>query len=449
MQIAIIGTGYVGLVTGACFAHMGNTVWCVDIDGAKIENLKKGVVPVYESGLADIVGSNLRDGRLLFTTDIAEALERCAVCFIAAPTPRAEDGGADLSHVFAVADGIGRRMTHSLCVVNKSTVPVGTARLVARRIRERLHERGLNLPFTVLSNPEFLKEGSAVYDCLHPDRVIVGADSEESAAPLRELYKPFVNRNAQFLTMDTESAELTKYAANAMLAAKISFMNEIANICERTGADVNKVRIGIGGDRRIGHSFIYPGCGYGGSCFPKDVDALIRTAEQSGCEPRLLAAVRDVNERQKSVMAAKVKAYFGEDLSGVRIGVWGLAFKPDTDDMRGAASVTVINELTRAGAKVVAYDPKAMETAEREYFADNPNVGYASDKFGAVADADALVLITEWKEFRSPDYAEMRRAMKRPVVFDGRNQYDPAVMRQFGFFYAQIGVADAGAAGEQ
>jgi UDPglucose 6-dehydrogenase len=440
MKIAVIGTGYVGLVTGACFAEMGNDVLCVDADGKKIEALKRGELPIYEPGLGTVVKDNAEQGRLRFTTDLPRAVAQCELCFIAVGTPQCEDGSADLRHVLAVAEEIGRSMTHPLCVVDKSTVPVGTAVRVREKIREELAKRGVDIPFEVVSNPEFLKEGNAVNDCMKPDRVVIGAESEEAVRLMKELYAPFVMNTENFLLMDTASAEMTKYAANAMLATRISFMNEIAGLCERVGADVNKVRIGIGSDPRIGYSFIYPGCGYGGSCFPKDVKALIHTAESLGCRADLLRAVDEVNAGQKRVIGRKVRERFGEKLDGRKFAVWGLSFKPDTDDMRESASITVIEELTEAGAEIVAYDPRAMRAAQ-ECFQGNERFHCAKSKYEAIRDADAMILLTEWKEFRSPDFYEMREHMKNRVIFDGRNQYDARQMRKYGFEYHQIGVA--------
>jgi UDPglucose 6-dehydrogenase len=440
MKITVVGTGYVGLVTGACFAAMGNDVLCADADGRKIEALKQGELPIYEPGLETMVRENMEQGRLCFTTDLHSAVAWCDLCFITVGTPQRDDGSADLRHVLAVAEEIGRSMTHPLCVVDKSTVPVGTAVKVHEKIREALAMRGIDIPFEVVSNPEFLKEGNAVNDCMKPDRVVIGAESEEAVRLMKELYAPFVMNTENFLVMDTASAEMTKYAANAMLATKISFMNEMAGICEQVGADINKVRIGIGSDPRIGYSFIYPGCGYGGSCFPKDVKALIHTAELQGCRVDLLKAVDEVNVRQKRVIGRKVRERFGEDLRGRRFAVWGLSFKPDTDDMRESASISVVEDLTKAGAEIVAYDPKAMRAA-RELFQGNERFRCAKSKYEAIRDADAMILVTEWKEFRSPDFHEMREHMKSRVVFDGRNQYDARQMQKYGFEYHQIGVA--------
>lgn len=440
MKVAVIGTGYVGLVTGTCFANMGNTVWCVDVDSQKIENLKQGIVPIYEPGLSEMVLNNYKQGHLHFTTQIQEALETCNICFIAVGTPMGEDGSADLQYVLNVAESIGKYMSHHMYVVDKSTVPVGTAAKVRNQIQKELNKRESNLTFDVISNPEFLKEGSAISDCMKPDRIVIGVDSTNAEETMRELYKPYLMDTDNFIIMDIASAEMTKYAANSMLATKISFINEIANICERVGADVNKVRKGIGSDKRIGYSFIYPGCGYGGSCFPKDVSALIKTAGEYGYETQLLKSVEQVNYAQKQILVTKVKQRFGEDLSGKVIAVWGLAFKPDTDDMRESAAITIIQRLTELGASVQAYDPKAMEEAKQCYLKGNDHVVYCESKYDALKGADALMLITEWKEFRSPDFYEIRERLKKPVIFDGRNQYNRKSIEKYGFEYYQIGV---------
>lgn len=440
MRVAVVGTGYVGLVTGTCFSEMGNDVWCVDVNKDKIEMLKKGDIPIYEPGLSEMVHKNYEMQSLRFTTDIREALENSEICFIAVGTPMGEDGGADLQYVLAVAESIGRNMDHHMYIVDKSTVPVGTAAKVRQTIQGELDKRGSSLTFEVISNPEFLKEGSAVADCMKPDRIVIGVESEDAANAMRELYKPYVMNTGNFILMDTASAEMTKYAANSMLATKISFMNEISNICERVGADVNKVRMGIGSDHRIGFSFIYPGCGYGGSCFPKDVKALIKTAGEQGYYSRLLQSVEDVNNDQKSVLVKKIRQRFGEDLSGKEFAIWGLAFKPDTDDMRESAAVSIIRELTEAGATVKAYDPKAMKEAKEFYLKDYPGIRYCESKYEALKDSDALVLVTEWKEFRSPDFYEIKKSLRSPVIFDGRNQYEPKNVRAYGLDYYQIGV---------
>ncbi len=440
MKIAVVGTGYVGLVTGTCFSDMGNDVWCVDVNEEKISKLKKGIIPIYEPGLESLVLKNYEMGQLRFTTSIKEALENAEICFIAVGTPMGEDGSADLHYVLGVASEIGQNMTHHMYVIDKSTVPVGTAGKVRAAIQAELDKRGSDLTFDVISNPEFLKEGTAIGDCMKPDRIVIGVDNEEAGEVMRELYKHYVLNTENFILMDIASAEMTKYTANAMLATKISFMNEISNVCERVGADVNKVRRGIGSDSRIGYSFIYPGCGYGGSCFPKDVQALVATSEQYNYQPSLLKAVEEVNAKQKHVIGAKVLKRFGNDLKGKTFAVWGLAFKPDTDDMRQAAAITIINDLTAAGAKIVAYDPKAMHEAQTCYLKDNDNVRYVESKYTALTGADALILVTEWKEFRSPDMDEIKARLKNPVIFDGRNQYDRKSMKKRGFEYYQIGV---------
>lgn len=440
MRVAVVGTGYVGLVTGTCFAEMGNTVWCVDVNEEKIEKLKNGIIPIYEPGLAEMVERNYMAKSLNFTTDIAEALESSEIAFIAVGTPMGEDGSADLQYVLSVAHSIGQHMKRHMYVVDKSTVPVGTARKVRSTVQEELDKRQSDLTFDVISNPEFLKEGSAIADCMKPDRVVIGVDSPRAEAAMRELYKPYFMNNDNLIFMDIPSAEMTKYAANSMLATKISFMNEISNICDKVGADVNKVRRGIGSDKRIGFSFIYPGCGYGGSCFPKDVQALIRTAESLGYEPKLLQSVEAVNNAQKEVLIKKVKARFGDDLRGFTFATWGLAFKPDTDDMRESPAITIINALTDAGAKIKAYDPKAVKEAKEFYLKDNDSISYVDSKYEALKDADALILITEWKEFRSPDFYEIARLLKSPIIFDGRNQYDAKRVSEYGIEYHQIGV---------
>lgn len=440
MKIAVVGTGYVGLVTGTCFSDMGNDVWCVDVDEAKIERLKQGIIPIYEPGLENLVLNNYKIGHLRFTTDINQALEKANVCFIAVGTPMGEDGSADLHYVLEVAKSIGRGMKRHMYVVDKSTVPVGTAEKVRAAIQAELDARNSDLTFDVISNPEFLKEGSAVGDCMRPDRIVIGADNEEAAEVMCQLYAPYVRNTENFIIMDIASAEMTKYTANAMLATKISFMNEISNICEKVGADVNKVRRGIGSDQRIGYSFIYAGCGYGGSCFPKDVQALVRTSHQFGYEPQMLEAVEAVNKRQKLVIPRKIVKRFGEDLTGMNFAVWGLSFKPDTDDMRESAAITIINELTKWGARVTAYDPKAMNEAKECYLKGNDSVSYVESKYEALKEADALILITEWKEFRQPDMEEIKNLLKNPVIFDGRNQYDKRMMRKLEIEYYQIGV---------
>jgi len=440
MKITVIGTGYVGLVTGACFAEMGNRVTCIDIDEAKITNLKEGIIPIYEKGLQKMVTQNITHGTLFFDTNAKESINDSELVFIAVGTPMGDDGSADLRHVVAVAKEIGCVMEKDLMVVNKSTVPVGTATIVQNEIEKVLTSRGVSFKVEVISNPEFLKEGVAVTDFMQPDRVVVGARSEEAFEVMRRLYKPFMAKNDRFIAMDTASSEMTKYAANAMLATKISFINEVANICEAVGADVNQVRHGIGSDSRIGYSFIYPGAGYGGSCFPKDVQALIKTAKDHQYTPHILEAVERVNKNQKEVLGAKINRYFKDDLNGKRIALWGLAFKPETDDMRDASSIPLVNYLVSQGADVVAYDPEAMEVAKEHYFKNFTGLTYVDDKYKAIKNADAMVLVTEWKEFRSPDFDELQKNMKQAVIFDGRNQYDSIEMSQRGIVYFQIGV---------
>ncbi|BAL84071.1 putative UDP-glucose/GDP-mannose 6-dehydrogenase [Selenomonas ruminantium subsp. lactilytica TAM6421] len=440
MKIAIVGVGYVGLVSGTCFAEMGNDVWCVDKDKEKITELQNTVIPIFEPGLKELVQKNI--DRLHFVTDIDEALQEVNVCFIAVGTPPGEDGSADLSAVLAVASSIGRMMVRHMFIVDKSTVPVGTSRKVRKAVQHELDARDSELTFDVISNPEFLKEGTAVHDCLLPDRIIVGTESEKAARLMAKLYKPFLRSTGHLLHMDIASAEMTKYAANCMLATKISFINEIANICELVGADVNKVRMGIGSDPRIGYSFIFPGCGYGGSCFPKDVQALIRTSGGLGYEARILKAVEAVNESQKQVLPRRIVAKYGENLEGLHFTCWGLSFKPDTDDMRCAASLVIVGELTKRGAKVHAYDPQAEKLARTIYFRDNKNIEYFDGKYDALKGCAALILITEWKEFRCPDFERIKECLKEPVIFDGRNQYESDNLREMGFEYYQIGVGD-------
>ena len=438
MRIAVIGTGYVGLVSGTCFAEMGNSVTCVDVDKHKIQRLREGIVPIYEPGLEAMVQRNVASKNLFFTTELGEALHNAEIAFIAVGTPMGDDGSADLQYVLSVAKQIGEVMQGELIVVDKSTVPVGTADKVRVTIAAALRKRGVDIPFEVVSNPEFLKEGKAVPDFMKPDRVVIGAESEAAFKKMRTLYAPFFMQHDGFIAMDIRSAEMTKYASNAMLATKISFMNEIANICERVGADVNKVRIGIGSDTRIGYSFIYPGCGYGGSCFPKDVLALKKLAEEVHYEAELISAVDNVNNRQKYVIAQKVIARFGEDLRGRTFAVWGLSFKPETDDMREAPAIYVIKELAKRGAHIRAYDPKAVYEAKACYLKDVP-VDYVESKYDALKEADAMILLTEWKEFRSPDFDEVAKLLKEKVIFDGRNQYNSFNLPQKGFEYIQIG----------
>lgn len=440
MRIVIVGTGYVGLVTGACLSETGNEVICVDKNEEKIQMLQAGKIPIYEPGLEDMVKRNAERQQLSFSLDLEEALKTCNICYIAVGTPMGEDGNADLQYVMDAASTIGKYMQHHMYIVDKSTVPVGTAKKVKETIQKELMIRGSDLTFDVISNPEFLKEGSAVADSMRPDRIIIGADSQDAFDIMKELYKAFVINTNNFIMMDVASAEMTKYAANCMLATKISFMNEIANLCERTGADVNKVRMGIGSDHRIGYSFIYPGCGYGGSCFPKDVRALIKTAEGEGYQAELLKAVENINIRQKRALVEKIVNYYGEDLTGKQFAVWGVTFKPETDDMREATSIVVINELTKRGARILAYDPKANEKEKEFYFGSNPLVSFASSKYSVLNQADGLILITEWAEFRTPDFGEIKKRMKSVVIFDGRNQYSDALSEKYGFQYIQIGV---------
>lgn len=440
MNLTVIGTGYVGLVSGTCFAEMGNKVHCIDIDQQKIDHLKNGVIPIYEPGLEAMVKRNVENNSLHFSTDIAAQLPTTDVAFIAVGTPMGEDGAADLQYVLQVAKSIGTHMTKPLIIVDKSTVPVGTADKVRNAIQEALDLRGENISFSVVSNPEFLKEGDAIADFMKPDRVVIGAEDPEACEVMRKLYMPFFRSSMdRLITMDVRSAEMTKYVANAMLATKISFMNEVANICELVGADVNKVRIGIGSDSRIGYSFIYPGSGYGGSCFPKDVKALRKTALENGYDARLIGAVEAVNEGQKMVIAKKVVARFGADLSGKTFAVWGLAFKPETDDMREAPAIYIIKDLVKRGAKIQAFDPKAMEEAQHYYLKDTPNVRYTTNKYEALENAHAMILLTEWKTFRAPDFDAIKTALQDPIVFDGRNQYSDIEMQKRGFEYYQIG----------
>lgn len=439
MKLAVIGTGYVGLVSGTCFSEMGNKVICVDIDQEKINKLHQGIIPIYEPGLEKMVLKNVEKQNLFFTTKLEEAINESEIVFIAVGTPMGEDGSADLQYVLAVAKEIGQKMNKRLIVVDKSTVPVGTADKVKATIQAELDKRNATIKFDVVSNPEFLKEGDAINDFMKPDRVVIGAESDYAFDKMRQLYTPFTMSHERFIAMDVRSAEMTKYAANAMLATKISFMNEMANICERVGADVNNVRAGIGSDSRIGYSFIYPGAGYGGSCFPKDVKALKKIAEENGYDAQLIKSVEDVNNRQKFVIANKIINKFGEDLSGKIFGLWGLAFKPGTDDMREAPAIYVVKELVKRGAKVQAYDPKAMEEAQHFYLKDVENIDYKNTKYEVLDNADALILLTEWKEFRSPDFSEIEKQLIAPVIFDGRNQYTTYGLEEKGFEYYQIG----------
>ncbi|WP_233883724.1 UDP-glucose dehydrogenase family protein [Tenacibaculum piscium] len=439
MNIAVIGSGYVGLVSGACFSEMGNKVTCVDIDQNKIDKLHQGIIPIYEPGLEKMVLKNVEKNNLLFTTKLEEVINDVEIVFIAVGTPMGDDGSADLQYVLSVAKEIGAKMTKRLVVVDKSTVPIGTADKVRATIQKELDARGLDITFDVVSNPEFLKEGDAISDFMKPDRVVIGAETAYAFDKMRQLYTPFTMSHERFITMDIRSAEMTKYAANAMLATKISFMNEIANICERVGADVNNVRVGIGSDSRIGYSFIYPGAGYGGSCFPKDVKALKKIAEENGYDAQLITSVEEVNNRQKFVIAEKIIKRFGEDLSGLTFALWGLAFKPGTDDMRESPAIYVVKELVKRGAKIKAYDPKAMEEAQHFYLKDVQGVSYFESKYDVLKEATALIMLTEWKEFRSPDFTEIKQQLNTPIIFDGRNQYNAFRLEEQGFEYYQIG----------
>jgi len=439
MKIVVIGTGYVGLVSGTCFSEMGNKVTCVDIDATKIENLKKSVLPIFEPGLEPMVKKNAERGTLQFTTNLKEALTDAEIVFIAVGTPMGDDGSADLQYVLEVAKNIGKLMQKRLIVVDKSTVPVGTADKVKATIQQELDKRSVNIEFDMVSNPEFLKEGAAINDFMKPDRVVIGYESNYALEKMKQLYTPFCMSHERIITMDIRSAEMTKYAANAMLATKISFMNEIANICEKVGADANQVRIGIGSDNRIGYSFIYPGCGYGGSCFPKDVKALKKIAEDHNYTPKLITAVEEVNDAQKLVISEKIVKKYGADLTGKVFAVWGLAFKPGTDDMREAPAIYIIKELVKRGAKIQAYDPKAIEEAKLCYLKNVENVAYVNSKYDTLKNADAMLLLTEWKEFRSPDFEEIKKQLKSPVIFDGRNQYNIFNLEENGFEYYQIG----------
>ncbi len=442
MKLTVVGTGYVGLVSGACFAEMGNQVYCVDIDQEKIEGLKKGKLPIYEPGLDALVGSNYAEGRLQFTSSLSESMDDCQLYFIAVGTPPGEDGSADLQYVLAVAKEIGSLLTDYAVIINKSTVPVGTADKVREAVQQELDQRGLDLEFDVVSNPEFLKEGAAIDDFMKPDRIVVGTNSPRARDLMHQLYAPFNRNHERTIYMGVRDAEMTKYAANSMLATKISFINEMAGLCELMGVDVENVRRGIGSDSRIGFSFIYPGCGYGGSCFPKDVQALIRMAEQVDFEPQVLQSVERRNQFQKGWFGRQIRRHFGADLSGLTFGVWGLAFKPGTDDMREASAKVLLADLMAAGARVLAYDPVAMEAAARElpkqWFASG-QLRLVDHQYQALEGADAMLLVTEWKPFRIPDLDAMRRIMKQPMIFDGRNQYDPELIRGAGFGYVGVG----------
>lgn len=436
MKIAIVGTGYVGLVTGTCFAEMGMEVYCVDIDRRKIENLKNGIIPIYEPGLEELVVRNHEVGRLHFTTELREVLDEVEIVFSAVGTPPDEDGSADLKYVLDVARTIGQTMTKYLLVVTKSTVPVGTAQKIKQTILDEQVKRGVSINFDIASNPEFLKEGAAVKDFMHPDRIVVGVESDCAKNLMEKLYHPFMLNNFRIIYMDVPSAEMTKYAANAMLATRISFMNDMANLCEIIGADVNMVRKGIGADTRIGSSFLYAGCGYGGSCFPKDVKALIRTADEQGYPMRILQAVEAVNEHQKTVLYRKLEQYYQGNLSGKKVAMWGLAFKPETDDMREAPSLVLIDLLLKAGCRVTAYDPVAVPEAKRRI---GDRIHYAKDIYEAVTDADVLMIVTEWKEFRLPSWLRIKQQMKMPLILDGRNIYNMHEIEEAGFTYHCIG----------
>ena len=438
MKVTIVGTGYVGLVSGTCLADVGNQVLCIDTDEKKIRGLQDGIIPIYEPGLENLVLSNVESGRLRFSNSLSDGVDHGEVIFIAVGTPPGEDGSADLQHVLAVAEGIGDAIMEFKVIVNKSTVPVGTADRVSEVIQSRLASRGSKTGFAVVSNPEFLKEGAAIEDFVKPDRIVVGADSDKARSIMRALYTPFNRNHDRLLLMDIRSAELTKYAANAMLATKISFMNEVSNIAERVGADIETVRLGIGSDPRIGYHFIYPGCGYGGSCFPKDVKALAQIAIKSGHKPELLDAVERVNERQKNRLVEMVLSHFGEDLTGKCFAIWGLSFKPNTDDMREAPSLVVIKALSERGATIRAYDPVA-KTEAQQHLGDNASVEFVDDLYDAVHQSDALLLLTEWKEFRAPDFDQLEQNLISKVIFDGRNVFDPKVVAMHNLSYYSIG----------
>jgi len=440
MEICMIGTGYVGLVTGACFAEMGHHVWCVDLDQGKINNLRSEILPIYEPGLKELVVKNSREGRLSFTTDTKTGLEQALFCFIAVGTPPCEDGSADLSYIFNVAAEIGQWMNGYLIVVIKSTVPVGTIEKVKDVIKSELNSRGKEeLAFDIASNPEFLKEGTAVEDFMVPDRIVIGTDNEQTAQLMKQLYQPVVGSQSRILNMDIKSAQITKYAANAMLATRISFMNEIAGLCDKVGGNIDHIRVGIGVDGRIGNQFLYAGAGYGGSCFPKDVKELVHTGQKNGLEMNIANAVHKVNERQKYVLVEMIQKRFGENLLGKKFGIWGLAFKAQTDDMREAPSLVILRSLIQMGARIIAYDPEAMEQAKICFKEYDQQIKYVDNMMEAIHEVDALVLITEWQQFRQPDFAEMMQHMKQSLIFDGRNQYDPVHMKNLGFEYYCIG----------
>ncbi len=432
MNLTVIGTGYVGLVAGACLADMGNNVICVDNDHDKLNKLRNGIIPIYEPGLEELVKSNMQESRLTFSDNLDDAVKKSQVCFIAVGTPQDKNGAADLSGVFKVAEQIAKSMNDYKVIVDKSTVPVGTAQKVAKIVKSNT-----SYPFDVVSNPEFLKQGNAVDDFLSPDRVIIGSDSEKATRLMQEIYAPFLRTANRIILMDVKSAEMTKYAANSFLAAKISFMNEIANLCEKVGADAELVRVGMATDTRIGNRFLFPGVGYGGSCFPKDIEALINTGNEFNCDMSLLKSVNKINKNQREMFVKKITDYFGNDLSGKKIAVWGLAFKPKTNDMREAPAITIINDLLKCGAEICAYDPKAMETSKELYLKDS--ISYAKNSYEALENVDAMLLLTEWNEFRRPDFDKMKMLMKNPLIFDGRNQYDPIRLKEKGFKYFCIG----------
>lgn len=438
MRISVIGTGYVGLVSGTCFSEMGNIVTCVDINQKKIQQLNKGSIPIYEPGLKVLIKRNLKNKNLSFSNNIKNTIQESEVIFIAVGTPMLENGAADLGQLKKAANEIGQNIGKQTLVVNKSTAPVGTCELIKRVIKEELDKRKVSVKFDVVSNPEFLKEGNAVNDFMKPDRIVIGADSNDSFVLMKELYSPFFRTRDRFIMMDVKSAEMTKYAANAMLATKISFINEIANICEKVGADVNKVRIGVGSDSRIGYDFIYPGIGYGGTCFPKDISALIKLSESYNYSPNLLSSVEKVNLNQKKLFLNKIINRLGENLSNFSFAIWGLSFKPETDDMRKSPSIYVVNELVKRGAIVKVFDPKAMQIAKENYFS-KLDIFYGDNKYEIIDEVDALILLTEWKEFRSPDFDELKRRMKSAIIFDGRNQYNVFNLENRGFEYFQIG----------
>lgn len=440
MKICMVGTGYVGLVTGVCFANMGNEVWCVDVDEVKISNLKAAILPIYEPGLKELVERNLKEGRLRFTTEMKLGIEDALFCFITVGTPPCEDGSADLSSIFSVAQAIGQCMNHYLIVVTKSTVPVGTTEKVRDIIRQELKVSAReHVGFDVVSNPEFLKEGAAVDDFMRPDRIVIGTENLGTAELMKQLYKPFVRNQNPILIMDTKSAELAKYAANAMLATRISFMNEIAQLCDTVGGDIANIRMAISADQRIGRQFLYAGAGYGGSCFPKDVKELIHTGRKNGLEMAIATAVHKVNERQKHYLVELIKKRFGDNLSGMRFAVWGLAFKPQTDDMREAPSLVIVKSLINMGATISAFDPQAIKEAKQVFEDYADHIQYTDEMMKAVNDADGLILITDWQQFCQPDFSEMKNSMRQPIIFDGRNQYDLVQMEKYGFEYYCIG----------